>query len=186
MWFIIIYKSMSRQMSILFSSWMYRHIRRSTNSHLSWLFHWFEQVFFEEKQIKIICILSDHLTCTLCEQSIIDNELKCQFNQCNRTYHSSCLKNSSLTTSPSPDVYYCPLHVCSTCRLHKRSNDNIGRWLSNFKRKFRIQFRFSRSSFYVFILSDGLSWSWMLFTSWFSFDIVFVFTLLFESFAYRT
>jgi len=70
--------------------------------------------------------------------------------------------------------------------LHKRSNDNIGRWLSNFKRKFRIQFRFSRSSFYVFILSDGLSWSWMLFTSWFSFDIVFVFTLLFESFAYRT
>ncbi len=34
--------------------------------------------------------------------------------------------NSSLTVSQSSNVYYCPLHVCATCRLHKRPNDNIG------------------------------------------------------------
>ena len=52
--------------------------------------------------------------------------MKCGFNQCNRIYHSSCLSNSSLATAQPSNVYYCPLHVCATCRLYKRSNDNIG------------------------------------------------------------
>ncbi len=58
--------------------------------------------------------------------------MKCNFNQCNRIYHASCLTNSILTTSPSSDVFYCPLHVCATCHLHKRPNDNIGIFILNF------------------------------------------------------
>jgi len=76
--------------------------------------------------------IKDRLICTLCQQIITDNELKCSFNQCNRIYHSSCLTDSNLTTSPSSGVYYCPLHVCATCHLHKRPNDNIGMILLDF------------------------------------------------------
>ncbi|CAF3573109.1 unnamed protein product [Adineta steineri] len=82
---------------------------------------------FDEQQT-LICpdCLANRLICTLCQELITDNELKCGFNQCNRIYHASCLTNSGLVTNPSSDVYYCPLHVCATCRLHKRPNDNIG------------------------------------------------------------
>ena len=71
--------------------------------------------------------VTDRLQCALCQQMITENEMKCGFNQCQRIYHSACLTNSSLTTSPSPNIYYCPLHICATCHLHKRPTENIGR-----------------------------------------------------------
>ncbi|CAF0820512.1 unnamed protein product [Rotaria sp. Silwood1] len=82
---------------------------------------------FDEQQT-LICpeCSANHLICALCQQLITDNELKCGFNQCNRIYHSSCLVNSNLTTTLPSSVYYCPLHICATCHLHKRPNDNIG------------------------------------------------------------
>ncbi|CAF4393789.1 unnamed protein product [Rotaria sp. Silwood2] len=82
---------------------------------------------FDEQQT-LICpeCLANRLICTLCQQVITDNELKCGFNQCNRIYHSSCLMNSNLTATFPSGVTYCPLHTCATCHLHKRPNDNIG------------------------------------------------------------
>ncbi|CAF0962547.1 unnamed protein product [Adineta ricciae] len=82
---------------------------------------------FDEQQT-VICpdCLANRLLCMICEKPIREDELTCAFNQCNRIYHSSCLTNSKLMTSPSPGVYYCPLHTCATCSLHKRLNSNIG------------------------------------------------------------
>ena len=71
-------------------------------------------------------MISDRLMCTLCQQMITDNECPCGFDQCNRIYHLSCLTNSNLTTSAPTGGLYCPLHVCATCHLHKRPNDDIG------------------------------------------------------------
>ncbi len=110
---------------------------------------------------------------------ITDNELKCNFNQCNRTYHSSCLTNSNLTTLPSFGVYYCPLHVCATCHLHKRPNDSIGNYLLRVYSMSKCQF--SRSSVYLFVLSNSISWSWTLSTSWFSLNLLFILSLLSKS-----
>jgi hypothetical protein len=70
--------------------------------------------------------LADRLQCALCQQMITENEVTCGFNQCQRIYHSACLTNSILTTSPAPNVHYCPLHICATCHLHKRPTENIG------------------------------------------------------------
>lgn len=99
----------------------------------------------------------DRLLCTICQELITDNECQCSFNQCNRIYHLSCLTNCNLTTSTPTGGFYCPLHVCATCHLHKRPNDSIGIFLA---RSFIIGGIFlSRSSVYLFVLSNGLSWS---------------------------
>ena len=71
---------------------------------------------------------------------ITENEVKCGFNQCQRIYHSACLINSTLTTSPSPDVYHCPLHICGTCHLHKRPTESIGEYFVDGPRDKRVDY----------------------------------------------
>jgi hypothetical protein len=73
-----------------------------------------------------IVSLLERLVCSLCEEDIVENQLQCGYKDCRRVYHANCLLSSSLLSSPSPNVNYCPIHVCATCRLHKRPQENIG------------------------------------------------------------